>query len=73
MPKRARRAPADGLKLLVNINTQTSVNDVNVTKGVSSVKYVNLAGQVSDAPFEGVNLQVTTMSDGSKKVVKLIK
>ena len=73
MPKRARRAPADGLKLLVNINTQTSVNDVNATKGVSSVKYVNLAGQVSDAPFEGVNLQVTTMSDGSKKVVKLIK
>lgn len=53
--------------------TQTGVNDVNATKTVAGVHYVNLAGQVSAQPFEGVNIKVVSYTDGSKKAVKVIK
>ena len=48
------------------------MTDINVDN-IASVKYVNLAGQVSTTPFDGVNIQVTTMKDGSKKAVKMIR
>ncbi|MCQ2290688.1 MAG: DUF4465 domain-containing protein [Muribaculaceae bacterium] len=50
----------------------TGVNDVN-DKAVASVKYVNVAGQVSDTAFDGVNVKVTTYTDGSTKSVKVMK
>lgn len=53
--------------------TQTGVSDVNATKTVAGVQYVNLAGQVSAQPFEGVNIKVVSYTDGSKKAVKVIK
>lgn len=37
---------------------------------VVSVKYVNTAGQVSLKPFKGVNIVVTTLSDGIITTVK---
>ncbi len=49
-----------------------AINDVNA-KAVANVKYVNVAGQVSSVAFEGVNLQVTTYTDGSKSIVKVVK
>lgn len=52
---------------------QTAVNDVNANKTVSSVQYVNLAGQMSATPFEGVNIMVKTYTDGSKHAVKVVK
>lgn len=52
---------------------QTGVNDVNATKTVAGVHYVNLAGQVSAQPFSGVNIKVTNYTDGSKQAVKVIK
>ena len=67
-------ALADGevLTLTVVQNSITAVEDINVNN-IASVKYVNLAGQVSATPFDGVNIQVTTMKDGSKKAVKVVK
>ena len=48
--------------------------DSNVgSKSVSSVKYVNLAGQVSSQAFDGVNIVLTTYSDGTTSAVKVIK
>lgn len=51
----------------------SAVNDVTAAKSVASVKYVNLQGQVSATPFEGVNIQVSTYTDGSTKAVKFMK
>ena len=68
------KSPAGSLILSVTKkeDTPTAVNDINVDN-IASVKYVNLAGQVSATPFEGLNIQVTTMKDGSKKAVKVIR
>lgn len=59
----------------VNISTPivTSVDEVSAVKELASVKYVNLQGQVSATPFEGVNIQVSTYTDGSTRTVKMMK
>ena len=56
-----------------NPGTSTGVNNVNAGKQVATVKYVNIAGVMSDKPFDGVNIVVTTYSDGSKATTKVIK
>ncbi len=37
-------------------------------KTVESVKYVNVAGVMSDSPFDGVNIVVKKYSDGNTTV-----
>ncbi|MBO6249961.1 MAG: hypothetical protein J6N71_01280, partial [Muribaculaceae bacterium] len=68
------KAPAAGLKLIVKKAEElpTAVTDLNVDD-IAGVHYVNLAGQVSAAPFQGVNIMVTTMKDGSKRAIKVVK
>lgn len=51
----------------------TAVTELNNDKGVAAVKYVNVAGVESAKPFDGVNIKVTTYSDGSSKAVKVVK
>lgn len=53
--------------------TPTAVEDVETTKTVAGVKYVNLAGQMSETAFSGVNIVVTTYTDGTTSTVKVIK
>lgn len=48
----------------------TSVNNTIDTAKVVSVKYINTAGQVSLKPYKGVNIVVTTHSDGNITTVK---
>ena len=50
----------------------TAVSDVNTSKTVMGTKYYNLAGLASDQPFDGINIVVTTFSDGSKQAVKVL-
>lgn len=50
----------------------TGVNDLNA-KAVSSVRYINVAGMESTTPFQGVNLVVTTYTDGTTSTAKVIK
>ena len=50
----------------------TGITDVN-GKAVKSVKYVNVAGMVSDRPFQGVNIVVTEYSDGSRSTSKMLR
>ena len=68
------KAPAAGLKLIVTKAEEvtTAVTDLSVDD-IAGVHYVNLAGQVSAAPFQGVNIMVTTMKDGSKRAIKVVK
>ncbi|MDO4511141.1 MAG: hypothetical protein Q4B68_04900 [Bacteroidales bacterium] len=51
----------------------SAVTDVNTNKTVASVKYVNLQGQESATPFQGVNIKVSTFTDGSSAAVKVMK
>ena len=56
-----------------NPDTTTGVNNVNAGKEVAGVKYVNVAGMVSDKPFDGVNIVVTTYTDGTQTTMKVLK
>ena len=51
----------------------TAISTVGVNGEVKSVKYVNVAGVVSDRPFQGVNIVVTEYSDGSRTTAKVVK
>ena len=42
-------------------------------KAVAGVKYYNVAGQASNKAFDGVNIVVTTYTDGTTRTVKVVK
>jgi len=50
-----------------------SMNTVEVNKQVVGIRYYNLAGVESAEPFKGVNLKVTTYTDGTRSSEKVIK
>lgn len=56
----------------LNQTTITGISDVNVNNAVS-VKYINAMGQVSNRPFEGINIVVTRNADGSTTTTKVVK
>ncbi len=66
------RDVVEGLKMVVSKPISTAVNDIN-TKTVAGIKYVNIAGMQSSKPFDGVNIVVTTYTDGTKAVMKVVK
>ncbi|MBQ9466210.1 MAG: hypothetical protein IJU62_04455 [Muribaculaceae bacterium] len=76
-PRRVSPTSDDALKnitlSLVGEPVSTAVNDIAVDADVVSVKYVNVAGQVSAQPFDGINVVVTTYVDGTTKAVKVVK
>ena len=51
----------------------TAVEELDVNKAVANVTYYNLAGQQSAQPLDGVNIVVTTYTDGSTTTAKVIK
>lgn len=51
----------------------TGIDGITADKGITSVKYYNVAGHESDAPFSGVNIVVTTLNDGTTTTTKIIK
>ena len=54
-------------------NPVTEVTDLRESRKSVGVTYTNLAGQVSDAPFNGVNIVITRFDDGSTRTEKVIK
>ena len=54
-------------------DTETGISDVIGGKEVKSVRYYNTLGIESTTPFEGVNIIVTTFSDGTEATTKVIK
>lgn len=50
----------------------TGINTVSTTKSVKNVSYYNVAGQASNKAFSGMNVVVTTYSDGTQSVAKRI-
>lgn len=50
----------------------TAITDVTAQGDVASVRYYNPAGQVSDKPYDGVNIVVTSYTDGTQKTTKVV-
>ncbi len=59
--------------LTPNNSIITSVSDVNAKRTVSRVTYVSPAGMRSAEPFEGVNIVITTYTDGTTSASKILK
>ena len=58
---------------VTRLNDVTAVEHVTVVNEVAAVRYINVAGQESDTPFAGVNIMVTTYTDGTTSTMKVIK
>ena len=54
-------------------NVSTGVNDVNSAKEVKGVSYFNMMGVESAQPFDGVNIMVTTYTDGTSSTAKVLR
>ena len=57
----------------IPMNPITAVTDLRDSREAVGVTYTNLAGQVSDKPFTGVNIVVTRYDDGSTRTDKVIR
>lgn len=76
-----RRAPQDVKAYYVkrvetkveNKGIITGIDGIHSDAAVSSVRYVNVAGQVSDKPWSGVNMVVTTLADGTTRTSKIVR
>ncbi len=66
--------PADDVAIYVTLEAgpNTGVENINM-ENVKAVRYYNAAGVESATPFQGVNIVVREMNDGSKSVVKVVK
>ena len=53
--------------------TYTGLDNINTKGQIVSVKYYNVAGSMSDHPFDGVNIVVTTYTDGTTSTSKVVK
>ena len=51
----------------------TAIDDVQTDAAPVSVRYLNAAGMSANEPWQGVNIVVTTLSDGSQTVTKVLK
>jgi hypothetical protein len=54
-------------------NNPTALDEMNARKTIASVKYFNLAGQQMTELTDGVNLVVTTYTDGTRTTSKIIR
>ena len=55
------------------VNNGSGIDQITGNKEVAAVRYINISGLESDTPFEGVNIVVTTYTDGTSTTAKVIK
>ena len=56
-----------------DLGNVTKVKEVVTQREVASVRYYNLMGVESDKPFDGINIVVTTYSDGTRTSKKILR
>lgn len=56
----------------ITANNPTALDEMNAGKTIASIKYFNLAGQQMTELTDGVNLVVTTYTDGTRTTSKVI-
>ena len=61
------------MTLIYEKDQAVAVDKIDTDAAVKSVKYVNPMGRVSNVPFEGVNIVVTEMTDGTTRSTKVLK
>ena len=66
------KSPVSHIMMFVTKNEVTAVNGI-AAKAVTGIKYYNLAGVESLRPFNGINVVVTTYSDGTTSTSKMVK
>ncbi|MBR5726677.1 MAG: leucine-rich repeat protein [Muribaculaceae bacterium] len=59
--------------IMAMVNNTSSVQNINADKQVAAVRYINVAGQESETPFKGINIVVTTYTDGTTSTTKVVK
>ena len=64
--------PADDVAITVTFDTRTGIENINMDN-VKAVRFFNASGVESATPFQGVNIVVREMNDGSKVVTKMVK
>ncbi len=64
--------PAEDVAITVTFEVRTGIDTLNA-ENVKSVRYYNAAGVESSTPFQGINIVVSEMTDGSKTVSKVVK
>lgn len=57
----------------ITANNPTAFDEMSVGKAIANVKYFNLAGQEMTELTDGVNLVVTTYTDGTRTTSKVIR
>ena len=62
------------VKDVTSIYGSSAINEINAGNkaNVTSVKYVDITGRVSDKPFNGMNIVVSTHADGTTSTTKII-
>lgn len=55
------------------VNTYTGVDQITSDKEIASIRYINVAGQESETPFDGMNIVITTYVDGTTSTVKVLR
>ena len=70
--KRADIDPAIIEDVIWGCNYQRTFKENNLAR-VAAVKYVSVTGQVSDRPFNGVNIVVTRNTDGTITTTKVVR
>lgn len=58
---------------LVNDNATEVVEQLTADKQIAAVRYINMAGQESETPFDGLNIVVTTYTDGTTSTAKVLR
>ena len=58
---------------MTRIMDGSGVESISADKQIAGIRYINVAGQESDEPFDGMNIVVTTYTDGSSTTVKVMK
>lgn len=64
--------PAEDVAITVTFEVKTGIDTINM-ENVKAVRFYNAAGVESATPFNGVNIVVREMTDGSKSVIKVVK
>lgn len=55
------------------VNTYTSVDQISSDKEIANIRYINVAGQESETPFDGLNIVITTYVDGTTTTAKVLR
>lgn len=59
--------------LPVNAYKTTGIENLDVTRQVTNVSYINMMGTTSNRPFPGMNIVVTEYDDGTKVITKAVR